>query len=279
MREIAHLVHLKCRGDGLDQHGASDGTSGHANIVLSQVENVVPHSGLQMALHLRKIKVWASSSLDQLLSIVVEVYTKIEEGGGDGLAIDGEMLFDHVPAACTGDEGGENAVGAELVFLLTLLEVDLPSNGIVKIELAIDDVVPGWGGSIYSPQSMSALRRGEKSSTRTFKIGHVGPDICIKSIDDHATVGGTGDFNAAVSQAWGGWRPFPGIVLADVLGFGEEVELFALVEVGLAYLAAFEQRLSSLVEGAVEEGEEDGDILVQDVLGLIIESAMDVDVF
>ena len=49
-----------------------------------------------------------------------------------------------MPAARTADEGRKDAVGAELVFFLALLEVDLAADGVVEVELAVDHVVPGW---------------------------------------------------------------------------------------------------------------------------------------
>ncbi|KAH0294862.1 malate synthase, partial [Aureobasidium sp. EXF-3399] len=73
-RKSTYLVHLKCCHDGLDQDGTSDGTTGHANVVLSKVEDIVPESGLEMTLHLGKVEVWAGSSLDKLLGVVEECW-------------------------------------------------------------------------------------------------------------------------------------------------------------------------------------------------------------
>lgn len=50
---VDDFVHLESCCDGLDQDCASDGAPAHANVVLGQIEDVVPQSGFQMRLHLR----------------------------------------------------------------------------------------------------------------------------------------------------------------------------------------------------------------------------------
>ena len=99
-----------------------------------------------MRLHLGQVKVWACPALDELMGVVEEVQSKVEQATGDGLAIHGKVLLLEVPASSTRNQRGELAVGAELVLLLALLEVDLPANGVVQVELAIDHVVPCWCG-------------------------------------------------------------------------------------------------------------------------------------
>lgn len=147
---IDDLVHLECSHDGLDEDSASDGASWHANVILSKVEGVVPKSGLEVALHLRQVEVRASSALDQLVGVVEEVKTKVEQTGRDGLTVDSEMLLLEVPATSTSNKSGESTVGTELVLLLALLEINLPTNSIVKINLAVDHVVPGRCTRVYS---------------------------------------------------------------------------------------------------------------------------------
>jgi hypothetical protein len=141
--KVTYLVHLECCHDGLNQDSTSNGTTGHANVVLSKVEDVVPESSLEMTLHLGKVEVWASSSLNKLLSVVEEVQTKVEQTTRDGLAVNSEMLLLQVPTTSTGDECWQLAVGAKLVILFANLEVDLLANSIVEVELAVDHVVPG----------------------------------------------------------------------------------------------------------------------------------------
>jgi len=63
-----------------------------------------------------------------------------------------------------------------------------------------------------------------------------------------------------------------------MLGLRQEIEEVALVELGLADDAALEQGLAGGVEGAVEDGEEDGGFLAEDLAGVVVEGAEDVDV-
>jgi hypothetical protein len=111
----------------------------------------------------------------------------------------------------------------------------------------------------------------------TFKVGHVCPYIRVQSIDDHLAVSGSGDLDSPVDQT-GSWRgSSPGVIVANVLCFWEEVEQVALVEFGLADHSPLQQVLAALVECAMQEGEEDGGILAENVSVLVIELAEDVD--
>lgn len=147
---IDDFVHLKGRSDGLDQHGASDGAAGHADVVLGEVEDVVPQSSLEMRLHLGQVEVGSVATLDELKGVVEKVETKVEKGARDGLAVDGEMLLLQMPSSSTANQGGQHTIGAQFIFFLSLLEVDLSSNGVVQVDLARDLVVPGGGSGVYS---------------------------------------------------------------------------------------------------------------------------------
>ena len=93
------LVHLEGGQDGLDKNGTTDGASWHANLVLSKVEDVVPKTGLEVRLQLWKVEVWSMATLDELLGVVEEVKTEVEEGSGDRLAVNGEVLLLQVPSS------------------------------------------------------------------------------------------------------------------------------------------------------------------------------------
>jgi hypothetical protein len=140
----SYLFHLKGRRNGLNETSTSDRSTLHSNVVLSEVEDIVPQPGLEVALHLGQVVVGASATLDELLCVVVEVDAEVEQAAGDGLAINGEVLLLQVPATGTCNECGKSPVGAQLVLLLALLEVDLPADGVVEVELAVDHVVPCW---------------------------------------------------------------------------------------------------------------------------------------
>ena len=142
--QISHLFHLESRRNSLNETCTSDRSTLHADVILGKVEDVVPQPGFEVALHLGQVVVWASATLDELLGIVVEVDAKVEQTAGDGLTVNGKVLLLQVPATGTCNECGKCPVGAQLVLLLALFEVDLLANGIVEVELAIDHVVPCW---------------------------------------------------------------------------------------------------------------------------------------
>ena len=150
---VDDLVHLESGGNSLNQDSTTDGTTGHANVVLGKVEDIVPESGLKVRFHLGKVEVRAEAAGNELLGVVVEVETEVEETTGDGLAINNEVLLVKVPASSTSDQCREDTVGTELVLLVALLEVDLTANSIVQVDLAVDHVVPGGSGGVLSPVS------------------------------------------------------------------------------------------------------------------------------
>ena len=139
-----YLIHLESGGDGLDQDGTANGSAPHANVVLRQVECIVPQPSLKMRLHLGQVEVWSRSALDELVCVVEEVQSKVEQPTRDGLSINGEVLLLEMPSSRASNECGERSVGAELVLLLALLEVDLLADGVVEVELTVDHVVPCW---------------------------------------------------------------------------------------------------------------------------------------
>lgn len=109
---IDDLVHLKGSQDGLDQDGAADGAPRHADIVLAQVEGVVPQTSFEVGLHLGEVKVGTKPLLDGLEGIVEEIEAKVEKGARDGLAVDRHMLLLEVPSTWSHDESGKSPVGA-----------------------------------------------------------------------------------------------------------------------------------------------------------------------
>ena len=64
-------------------------------------------------------------------ALLEEVEAEVEEGAGDGFAVDGEVFLFEMPSSSSRYEGGEDAVGAEVVLFLALLEVHLFADGIV----------------------------------------------------------------------------------------------------------------------------------------------------
>ena len=60
---VDDLVHLEGSCDSLNQNSCANGTSSHANVVLGEVEGIIPKPGLEVGFHLREVEVWAKSSL------------------------------------------------------------------------------------------------------------------------------------------------------------------------------------------------------------------------
>ena len=63
----------------------------HAEFLLRADEDVVPQPRFEMALHLGQIEVRAAAARQQFLRVVEKVEAEIEEGAGDGLAVDEDM--------------------------------------------------------------------------------------------------------------------------------------------------------------------------------------------
>lgn len=145
---VDDLVHLEGGKDRLDQHGSPDGAPRHPDVVLGEVEDVVPQPGLEVRLHLGQVEVRAVAALDELVRAVEEVQAEVEERARDGLAIDGYVLLLQVPAAGADDQGRQDPVCPQLVLLLSDLEVNLPPDGVVEVHLAVDHVVPCWGAGV-----------------------------------------------------------------------------------------------------------------------------------
>ena len=60
-------------GDGLDQDRAADRAARDGDVVLSELEDVVPQARLEVVLHLRQVEVRAEAALDGLDGVVEEV--------------------------------------------------------------------------------------------------------------------------------------------------------------------------------------------------------------
>lgn len=137
-----YLVHFESSSDCLNENCGTNGSSRNANVVLREIEHIIPQPGFQMGFHLGQIEVGAGATLDQLLRIMEEVETKVEEAAGDWLSIDSEMLLLQVPASCTSNQRRQPSIGPQLVLLVALFEIDLSPNGVIEVDLAVDHVLP-----------------------------------------------------------------------------------------------------------------------------------------
>jgi hypothetical protein len=118
----------------------------------------------------------------------------------------------------------------------------------------------------------------ERSCEHTFEIGHVCPNIRIQGVDHHLPVYRAGDLHTPVGETWSGGSSFPCITLANVLCLREEVREYSSVQLGLANNTLLEKSFASWVKGTVHKSEKDGSFLAQDLFGLVIERAENVDV-
>jgi hypothetical protein len=73
-----YLFHLESGRKSFNQNSSPDSIVRQADVRLSEKENVVPQTGLEIVLHLWKVKVRAKAPLNEFLGIVIEVKAKIE---------------------------------------------------------------------------------------------------------------------------------------------------------------------------------------------------------
>src|SRR2546426_6351157 len=76
---IQNLFHLEGRKDRFDQDGGANRPSRDSELVLRQIENIVPEARLEMAFELREVEVRAASLFQQTLDVVKEVEAEVEE--------------------------------------------------------------------------------------------------------------------------------------------------------------------------------------------------------
>ena len=111
-------------------------------------KDVVPEPGFPGALELRQVEIGAGSPADQLVHIVEKVQTKVDERGGDGLAVDEEMVLGKVQATGAHEEHRDLVV--EPVFLGGdgMAEGDGAMHCIEEVLLALHDVRPSGGRGV-----------------------------------------------------------------------------------------------------------------------------------
>ena len=137
---VQDLVHLECGQHMLDQDSHPDRAAVDAELVLREVEGVVPEARFEAALELRQVEVRARSALEQLLRIVEEDEAEVEQARRHRLAVDEDVPFGQVPAARPRDEHGRLLVQA--VRLLLGLELDRAADRIREVALPLDDIRP-----------------------------------------------------------------------------------------------------------------------------------------
>ena len=94
-----NFLHLEGGGEGLDQHGSTDGSLGNTDVALGESKDVVPETSLLIVFHLGEVEIGTGSSLDELTSVVEEVEGEIKDGTGDGCVVDGDSRLVEVPSS------------------------------------------------------------------------------------------------------------------------------------------------------------------------------------
>src|SRR5258708_4062691 len=134
---VQDLLHLERRQDRFDQHGGSDRAARNLEIVLCEVENVIPQPGLDVALELGQVEVRAASLPEKSPGVVIEIQPEVEEAARDRFAVDLDVLFVQVPAARPYEQRRDLVV--EAVFLsLRAREIDPPLDGVDQVDLPLD---------------------------------------------------------------------------------------------------------------------------------------------
>ena len=83
------------------------------------------------------------------MCVVEEVQAEVEQTCRYSLAVYREMFFDHMPSSRTSNQCRQFPVCSELVLFLSLLEINLFSNCVVQIDLAVNHVIPCWCTRIW----------------------------------------------------------------------------------------------------------------------------------
>ncbi|KAH3670956.1 hypothetical protein OGAPHI_000667 [Ogataea philodendri] len=210
--------------DGLDKNGGLDGSSWDLKTVLCNAEDVVPQLGLFVVFHLWQVEERSQSLGKQVLGVMEEKETEIHDGGRDWLAVNEDVLVDHVPSSWSDDQDRQSS--SFLVDLVTLTggligEVDLVSDSVVQVDLAVDHIAPCW-------------------RARVLEVGHVGEHVCVESIHNHLCVWRTGDLDLTALQFRMRRQTLPVRIVSDVFRLFQEMELFASVQFLLNLLSVLE---------------------------------------
>jgi hypothetical protein len=179
--------------------------------------------------------------------VVEEVETEVEEGVGDGFAVDGEILLFEMPTSRTNNRCRKYAVGAEFIFLFSLLEVDLSTDGVVEVDLAIDHVVLCWCARICSYISLVysyCLAEAE----HTFKIRYINLNIRVQGIDNHLPIRKTNNLHFSINQIWSRWGSLPRIILSNILYLWKELWQRPLIQLHLSDYTSLQKLLSCPIE-------------------------------
>ena len=188
-----------------------------------------------MALELWQVEVRARATPDQLLGVVEEIESEVEQAGRDRLPVDENVGLREVPAPRSHHQG-RGLVIQRVVAALGSRESQAAPHRVLEVQLAFDHVRP---------------RRAEG----VLEVGHEHAGSRIERVDHHLPLDRTGDLHPPIEQVGGGSDDDPGRP-PDACCLLEETRLYAPVELDLAVDPPAEQRLAMEVEPAVDAGHE-----------------------
>src|SRR2546425_8904571 len=126
------------------QDRRADCTAGDAELVLREVENVVPETCLEMALELGQVEVGPSSLADERRGIVKEEEPEVEEGGGDRASVHGHVLLVQMPAARPHHQRSRPR-RQRVALPLDAGEPDGAAHRVPEVRLPLEVIAPGEG--------------------------------------------------------------------------------------------------------------------------------------
>src|SRR5438874_11272835 len=96
---VQDLVHLERGENRLDEDRGADRPTRNSELVLREVEHVIPQPCLEVAFQLRQIEVRPAAPAEEPLGVVEEVETEVEQAARYRLAVEQHMPLLEVPAA------------------------------------------------------------------------------------------------------------------------------------------------------------------------------------
>ena len=93
-----NFLHMEGSWECLDEDRGTDRVVGHVNVGLGEEKDVIPETGFEIVFHFGEVKVGTRPALDQLMSIMEKVKSKVKEGARDRTVIDGHTRLVEMPA-------------------------------------------------------------------------------------------------------------------------------------------------------------------------------------
>lgn len=149
MEFVDDFIYFESSYDGFNQDSFVDSFFSYVNVILGKVEGIVLEMGFEVRFYFGEVEVWVVVVFDSLEGIVIEVEIEVEERGGYGGVVDGDVFFVEVLVVGVDDQSGQGMVGVEFVFFGVLFEVDLVMVGVVEVDLVVNYVVLGWGVGVW----------------------------------------------------------------------------------------------------------------------------------